>query len=57
VLLSASGVRIDCDACGEHASSPDLTLEQLRRATGFMRVNGRDVCKRCAVSAPAPTLP
>jgi hypothetical protein len=48
VVTSAFGTRIDCDTCGEHTSSPDLTPDQLRRATGYTRVNGRDICPDCA---------
>jgi hypothetical protein len=49
VIASASGTRVDCDICGEHTASHDLTLEQLHRATGYVRVDGRDYCPRCAV--------
>jgi hypothetical protein len=48
VLASASGTRIDCDACGEHIASPDLRLYQLRSATGFVLIDGRDYCPFCA---------
>jgi len=50
VVASASGTRIDCDSCREHTSSPDLTREQLRRATGYTRLDGRDLCPDCAAS-------
>jgi hypothetical protein len=50
VLASASGTRIDCDDCGEHSASPYLTVDQLRRATGYVRIAGRDYCPRCARS-------
>src|SRR4051812_30753465 len=50
VGASASGTRIDCDRCGEHTSSPDLTRDQLRRATGYTRVDGRDLCPDCAAA-------
>jgi hypothetical protein len=55
VLASASGVRIDCDRCRDHAFSPHLSLARLRRATGFVRANGRDFCPRCARSRAAAT--
>jgi hypothetical protein len=48
VVAGASGTRIDCDICGEYTSSPDLTPDQLRRATGYARVTGRDLCPDCA---------
>jgi hypothetical protein len=51
VLPSASGSRIDCDGCGQRTSSPDLTIEQLRRATGYERVDDRDYCPDCAAGA------
>jgi hypothetical protein len=47
VVASASGTRIDCDNCGEHVASHDLALPQLRRATGYVRINGRDYCPQC----------
>jgi hypothetical protein len=50
VIASAFGTRIDCDHCGEHTSSADLTVEQLRTATGYVRPAGQglDFCPRCA---------
>jgi hypothetical protein len=54
VIASALGTRIDCDICGEHTTSPDLTLDQLRRATGYVRVDGRDYCPGCAPGGSAP---
>jgi hypothetical protein len=48
VVAGASGTRIDRDNCGEHTSSPDLTPDRLRRATGYTGVNGRDLCPDCA---------
>jgi hypothetical protein len=54
VVASASGTRIDCDRCGWHATSPDLPLIALRRATGFARVGDADLCPDCvAETAPA----
>jgi hypothetical protein len=50
VVASASGTRIDCDTCGQHTSSPNLTPDQLRRATGYTDVNGRDICPDCAAA-------
>jgi hypothetical protein len=52
VVAGASGIRIDCDRCGEHVGSPDLTLEPLRQATGFVRIDGADYCQRCGGIAP-----
>jgi hypothetical protein len=57
IVASSSGVRIDCDACRDYASSPDLALQRLRRATGFIRVNGRDLCPTCPLSGAAQTAP
>jgi hypothetical protein len=48
VVASASGTRIDCDSCGEHTASPDLTVDELRRVAGFVVVAGRDYCPVCA---------
>jgi hypothetical protein len=48
ILRSASGTRVDCDRCGIHAASPDLSLEQLQRATGYVHVQGADLCPDCA---------
>jgi hypothetical protein len=58
ILSSASGLRVDCDACGTHAGSPDLSIAQLRRATAFIHHHGADLCPDCAGArggtAPAP---
>ena len=51
IVRSVSGTRVDCDRCGTHAASPDLSLEQLRRATAYVHVQGTDLCPDCA---PAP---
>jgi hypothetical protein len=51
VLASASGTRIDCDRCGSHAASPDLSVALLRRATGFVRWRDEDLCSDCAETA------
>jgi hypothetical protein len=48
VVRSVSGTRLDCDRCGGHASSPDLSLEQLRRATAYAHIEGADLCPDCA---------
>lgn len=50
VIRSASGTRIDCDNCGEHTASPELSAPQLRAATGYVRPAGQgsDFCPRCA---------
>jgi hypothetical protein len=50
VLASASGVRIECDECAEHINSPDLTIEELRRVAGYIRVDDRDCCPNCAAA-------
>jgi len=49
VLASVSGVRIECDECADHVHSPDLTIEQLRRAAGYVRIADSDRCPICAV--------
>jgi hypothetical protein len=51
VLASASGTRIDCDRCGWHAASPDLSVAVLRRAAGFVRRQDQDLCSECAEAA------
>ena len=48
VVRSASGVRIDCDDCGDHAASPALPIEALRRATGYVQHEDRDWCPDCS---------
>ena len=50
VIANVFGTRIDCDKCGEHTASPDLSTEQLRLATGYRRPEGQDfdLCPRCA---------
>ena len=52
VLASASGVRIDCDYCGAHVSGHELSAEDLRHLTGFVRIHGRDYCPRCHSELP-----
>jgi len=47
VISSALGTRIDCDRCGEHGATPSLSIEALRRATGYARLDGRDYCPQC----------
>jgi hypothetical protein len=60
VLASASGTRIDCDRCGWHVASPDLSVALLRRAAGFTRWRDEDLCSECAETAheehPEPAL-
>jgi recombinational DNA repair protein (RecF pathway) len=53
ILAGRFGVRLQCDICGECATSPDLSVVQLRRAVGFAHAGGRDTCDRCA---PAPLV-
>jgi hypothetical protein len=48
ILASVSGVRIECDDCADHVHSPDLTIDQLRRAAGYERIGDRDRCPACA---------
>ena len=57
VLASASGTRIDCDRCGWHAASPDLAVALLRRAAGFVRRDGEDLCSDCAETGAAEPEP
>jgi hypothetical protein len=47
VLRSASGSRIDCDECPHHAAAASLSIEALRRATGYVSHDGRDYCPSC----------
>jgi hypothetical protein len=47
VLRSASGSRIDCDECAHHAAAPSLSIDALRRATGYVSHDGRDFCPSC----------
>ena len=51
VVRSASGVRVDCDGCGDHAASPGLSIEVLRRATGYVQHEDRDWCPDCSEGA------
>jgi hypothetical protein len=52
VLVSATGVRIDCDRCGQHVSSSDLSVDALRRASGFVYTGEADYCPSCAGAEP-----
>jgi len=47
VIQSASGSRIDCDQCAHHSAAPSLSLEALRRVTGYVTHGGRDYCPAC----------
>jgi hypothetical protein len=47
VISSALGTRIDCDRCGRHAATASLSLEALRRTTGYAQLDGRDYCPQC----------
>ena len=47
VLCSASGSRIDCDECAHHVAAPSLSMDVLRRATGYVSHDGRDFCPSC----------
>lgn len=50
VIETELGARIDCDNCGQSMTSPDLTIEQLRAATGYVCPSGQDFdfCPDCA---------
>jgi hypothetical protein len=47
VLRSASGSRIDCDDCTHHVAASRLSIEDVRRATGYVNHDGRDLCPSC----------
>ena len=47
VVRSASGTRIDCDACGEHTASSSWSADDLRERTSFVVHEGRDWCPDC----------
>lgn len=47
LIQSASGTRIDCDMCEDYAAAPSLSVEVLRRATGYISHRGRDFCSTC----------
>ena len=47
VIRSASGSRIDCDECAHHTAAPSLSIEDLRRTTGYVSHRGRDFCPSC----------
>ena len=47
LIQSASGTRIDCDLCDDYAAAPSLSVEVLRRATGYVSHRGRDFCSTC----------
>lgn len=47
VIASVSGVRIDCDACGHHATATAGPAEKLRLEAGFVLHGGRDWCPGC----------
>jgi hypothetical protein len=52
-MLGTPATTLECGGCGELAASPDLTADQLRRATGFVRVDETDYCPGCAGAGPA----
>jgi len=54
IVRSASGIRIDCDRCEEHAGAPSRSVEALRRATGYVTHGGHDLCPTCWAEATAP---
>ena len=41
LIQSASGTRIDCDLCDDYAAAPSLSVEVLRRATGYVSTRPR----------------
>jgi hypothetical protein len=47
VLRSASGTRIECDACGSYAVSSTLPVDALRLEAGFVHRRDRDWCPGC----------
>ena len=47
LIQSASGTRIDFDMCEDYAAAPSLSVEVLRRATGYVSHAGRDFCSMC----------
>ena len=56
VIRSVSGTRIDCDSCDDYATAPALSIEILRRATGYVRDDGRDFCQACWAQHTASRL-
>jgi hypothetical protein len=56
VVRSASGTRIDCDECPEYTAAPSLSLDVLRRATGFVSDGSRDLCPSCRRQYPTLRL-
>jgi hypothetical protein len=48
ITASAAGTRIDCDHCGQHVASHFLLADELRRLTGYVRLDDGDYCPRCA---------
>jgi hypothetical protein len=56
VVRSASGTRIDCDECPEYTAAPSLSLDILRRATGFVSDGSRDFCPSCYRQQPTLRL-
>jgi len=47
VVRSASGIRVDCDECPHHTAAASLSLEVLRRTSGYVAYDGRDFCPSC----------
>lgn len=56
VVRSASGTRIDCDECAEHTAAPSLSLDVLRRESGYVSDGRRDFCPSCCRQQPTLRL-
>jgi len=51
MTASAAGTRIDCVHCGHHVASHFLPADELRRLTGYVRLDEGDYCPRCALQS------
>jgi hypothetical protein len=49
ITASAAGTRIDCDHCGQHVASHFLFADELRRLTGYVRLDDSDCYSGCAL--------
>ena len=56
VVRSASGTRIDCDECPQHTAAPSLSLDVLRRDSGYVSDGNRDFCPSCSRQHPTMRL-
>lgn len=50
ITRSASGIRIDCDHCEHHTGARALTVDELRRAAGYISHRDNDLCPTCGSS-------